>query len=227
MKYITAFVLFFAFSVGTAQEPDPNLYQSWYLREIVIPDANQTITVEDIHPRINPSLTILADLSFTGEGACNTFDGQFQIPVPNNLIPTIFNRTESDCEFEDHTSFEGNYFSFLEDDFGYFYQVEEDRLSFSDVFGTTLNFRNFPLSLNDFSIDNIKIFPNPADSQIEIYSSTNHEIINVEIFDVLGNKISIPLEGFGRMNISSLQAGRYFLKIYSNEGVLVKAIIKK
>jgi heat shock protein HslJ len=64
-----------------AQAPNPDLFQTWYLQSVVVSDGSEpTYIVSDIEPTITPSLTIMEDLTFSGIGACNTFNGAFNVP---------------------------------------------------------------------------------------------------------------------------------------------------
>ena len=80
------------------------------------------------------------------------------------------------------------------------------------------------------------LFPNPTCGELRIDASagsaTNGEwrMENVEIFDVYGRKISshhlITSSSNHLINISHLPAGVYFLKIQTNNGVVVRNVVK-
>jgi hypothetical protein len=77
-----------------------------------------------------------------------------------------------------------------------------------------------------------EIYPNPTTSELRIENG-ELKIINVEIFDVYGRNIEIStqvrLENSGSenvINISHLQEGIYFIKIYTEAGAIVKKFVK-
>jgi hypothetical protein len=85
------------------------------------------------------------------------------------------------------------------------------------------------LSNPDFEFSNfVKLYPNPSNSTITIESQTIN-LKSVEIFNSLGQLLqAIPNEN-NQLNIdvSSLQTGTYFVKVYSDRGVGVSKFIKK
>lgn len=72
---------------------------------------------------------------------------------------------------------------------------------------------------------NVKVFPNPANSIINIKSI--HEIKCVEIFDLSGKVIMKTINPKNGVDISSVQNGFYFLKISLDSGIVVKQINKQ
>ena len=83
-------------------------------------------------------------------------------------------------------------------------------------------------NLNNNEVDqtNFKIYPNPVNNYINIYS--NNEISKVEIYDLFGNKILVKeKENLNRFNLSQLSSGIYLFKIFSREIIEIKRIIKK
>ncbi|MCC6372687.1 MAG: T9SS type A sorting domain-containing protein [Bacteroidia bacterium] len=83
-------------------------------------------------------------------------------------------------------------------------------------------------SLMDLNISSIKLFPNPAHNFINIESDI--ENVFVEVFDILGHSISLPVEKVGAriqtINTSSLAPGIYYVTISNGRAFEVhKAII--
>ena len=72
---------------------------------------------------------------------------------------------------------------------------------------------------------NVKVFPNPANSIINIKSI--HEIKCVEICDLSGKIIMKTFNPKSGVDISSVQKGVYFLKISLDSGIVVKQINKQ
>tara|TARA_B100000787_G_C16110499_1_gene257845 strand:- start:152 stop:832 length:681 start_codon:yes stop_codon:yes gene_type:complete len=213
-------------SVCLAQDPDPNLFQTWYLYSF--DDDGFPQNISEIEPSIEPYLTILEDYSFNGQGACNSFNGIYSFPAGTDFIATEFNSTTDECDAQIHNYFENFYFELLE--YGGKYEVLEDTNGYILELSTPLmsyaEFRNYPLSTNNFNLNSIKIYPNPSDSEIRI-SSSEHIVSKIEIYDLNGKKTSSLTNNIETINISNLKAGNYLIKIFTNNGILVKNIIKK
>jgi len=78
-------------------------------------------------------------------------------------------------------------------------------------------------------LQGIKVYPNPTSGELRI---TNYElrIKRVEVFDVLGRNILTSFVSLTStettINISHLQAGIYFIKIHTNDKIVVKKVLK-
>jgi len=75
------------------------------------------------------------------------------------------------------------------------------------------NVSSSPLNTNEIAIDNINIYPNPANNFIKINSKI--EIDNITISNILGKKI-IKTKNINKIDISNIAAGIYFLKVETN-----------
>ena len=83
-------------------------------------------------------------------------------------------------------------------------------------------------NLNNNEVDqtNFKIYPNPVNNYINIYS--NNEISKIEIYDLFGKKLLVKeKENLKRVKLSQLSSGVYLVKIFSRKMIEVKRIIKK
>lgn len=86
------------------------------------------------------------------------------------------------------------------------------------------------LSNEDFTINSIVVYPNPTEG-IFTLSYGNLKPQQIDVFDVTGKKLLTLLESYisenqMQFNITTASSGIYFVKISSNEGQLVKRIIK-
>ena len=93
------------------------------------------------------------------------------------------------------------------------------------VFGEPIHFVNVPTP----KTSDIKIYPNPTSGElrIEIAGQARNDVQSVEVFDVYGRKHSYGLTTDGAViNISHLNSGIYFVKITTENGVVVKKIVK-
>ncbi|WP_378177810.1 aryl-sulfate sulfotransferase [Aquimarina sp. SS2-1] len=81
------------------------------------------------------------------------------------------------------------------------------------------------LSVEEFNLSfNFSIYPNPVSNTINITNKTNQNY-SVELFDFNGKKIEFSLIN-EKINISSLNSGFYILKVNTDNGSLIKKIVK-
>lgn len=74
----------------------------------------------------------------------------------------------------------------------------------------------------------IKLYPNPTNGSITITTSQN--VNNVEVYDMSGRLVkNLNLKGTGNLttDISALNAGVYFVKIYGDNSSAIKQIVKQ
>ena len=101
-----------------SQDPNPLLFQTWYLRFVQSNDFAPAYDVISITPTITPTLTISNTLNFTGLGACNTFNGSFTNVDNFSWNYGSFSESGIVCSPPDHNNFEDNYFGFLQSQLG-------------------------------------------------------------------------------------------------------------
>ncbi len=78
------------------------------------------------------------------------------------------------------------------------------------------------------SPENIQLFPNPAQSEINLQHITAVE--KIQVIDVLGKIVfekNTNNQQYLKINISQVQNGVYFVKAYSAQGVVVKKFVKR
>jgi len=66
--------------------------------------------------------------------------------------------------------------------------------------------------LNDNEINNVKMYPNPANDYLN-FDTNSIENINIEIFDMLGKSVLVSDSVIKPVNISELKSGIYFVQI--------------
>jgi len=81
------------------------------------------------------------------------------------------------------------------------------------------------LSVPEFEVANISVFPNPFIDTIQIESDV--ELKSVQLIDILGQDIPMPLQSDMSMDVSSLSSGVYFLKLKTNSETQVLRLVKK
>ncbi len=82
-------------------------------------------------------------------------------------------------------------------------------------------------SVEDYQDEEISVYPSPANDQIHI--SSNQVIDNLTIYNTFGKEIinEIVKNSKATINISSLPAGFYFIRLnYSNNKTIIRKILK-
>lgn len=84
-------------------------------------------------------------------------------------------------------------------------------------------------NLEFLSSNHIKIFPNPATTEIEIVNNLNDSIDSFHLYDLSGREILSlnSTEVTSKINISNLTKGTYLIKINTNSGILTSKMVKE
>ena len=95
--------------------------------------------------------------------------------------------------------------------------------------GFNLNWIEFDFTENSMGLDDnemkgLRLFPNPVDEILTIYSE--HETFTIEIFDIIGKKI-FEAKNLNSINVRHFEEGIYLLKISSGNYKQSKLFIKK
>jgi len=210
-----------------SQEPDPQLFQTWYLSQIV-GDFSPSFNVSEIVPAITPTLTISNDLNFTGEGACNSFNGSFTNVTSYSFETTLFSSTELICSTQTHNLFELNYFDFLQSTLYYqiYPQGQGYILTLTHPLMAQEIFQNFPLKTSEFDSDKITIYPNPTDSTVFL-NLEQLVVSKIQVVNSIGQNVMTIKNDFESINIGDLNSGIYILKIETDLGPIIKKIVRK
>ncbi|QOD59388.1 T9SS type A sorting domain-containing protein [Polaribacter haliotis] len=91
---------------------------------------------------------------------------------------------------------------------------------------------NFEISttanINDEILNTeVKLYPNPATYQLSIKGSSQLEIDKIIAYNLLGKTVFKLLKPKNTIQIGHLQRGVYLFKIFTNNGVVIKRIVKK
>ncbi|MBT0607832.1 T9SS type A sorting domain-containing protein [Aequorivita echinoideorum] len=227
MKKFILFALTLCAFEGFAQ--DPELFGTWYLASYTA-DMEDPNFISAIQPPVSPYIIIDENLEFLGEGACNSYIGNFAFDSNSNeLILNSFDSTLGLCNFEEHNNFEVDYFSYFQVDYSYEFDISEFNsgimqlvLSFSP--GFDLVYQNEPLSISDNFISEFKIYPNPVSDKLFI-SSKKSLLESLIVYSMTGQKM-MEISNENNIDVSSFPKGMYFLEIISAEGKTIKKFIK-
>lgn len=227
MKYLFLLLSVFYAINSFAQNPNPDIFQTWYLDWVQSSDAAPIFQVADIEPTITPTLVILENFDFHGQGACNSFDGKFNIPSYEIIENVEFSISNDDCFVPMHDLFEDSYFGFLQWVVNYEIVPDGDGLKLT-IGGATFGqavFRNYLLNLTDFELKKIKIYPNPTKSLLFI-NSQNEKIVKVNLLNTQAQCILSVENDFQSIDLSDLPSGIYMIRIFTNNEIFSERIIK-
>ena len=86
-----------------------------------------------------------------------------------------------------------------------------------------------PLSTQDFLSEKFSVFPNPATDIVNVSNNDNIDIKGVNIYDVSGKLVKSNFytnETNVQMNISTFASGLYVFSIKTENGTIIKNVIK-
>jgi len=112
-----------------------------------------------------------------------------------------------------------------------------ETFNFGEVEDYSVNITDATLGVNDFDLNEVKVYPNPFNSiiNIKLPSQYNSNAIDIELFDITGRTIlkvdapNIENNVIQLYNIDQLSNGTYFIKVIDNETntTVVKQLIKQ
>ncbi len=94
-----ALLKFIISSICCIGQPDPQLFQNWYLSYVQGSDLSDGYSVSGFEPPISPTLIISDNFTFTGVGACNTFEGSFNSPDSYNWETLQFSQSSITIDY--------------------------------------------------------------------------------------------------------------------------------
>lgn len=96
----------------------------------------------------------------------------------------------------------------------------QDHVSYFDQ----ISFGNQTAGFDDYAINFVKMYPNPANSIVN-FSSPSNEVLEVAIYDMLGKQVLRSVRVHSQLNISSLHAGIYFVNLTQGTHVTSKKLV--
>ncbi len=223
------FILVCAVFAAHAQDPDPAIFQTWYLYS-QDGDLGETQYYygEDV-----PQITINNDFSYTATDNCWDISGNFNYLEGDTTFPFYL----ENVGFEEACVLGGNtnrtlsvYFQYPEPLASYMnegtYTELHLLLTFKPGFGLT--FRNqITLSVADNHLEQIVVFPNPACESISI-SGVSAPIDAVRILNNAGCVVQeFTAAGLSNLDVSQLATGLYFLSITSEGTTTIRKFLKQ
>lgn len=145
-----------------------------------------------------------------------TFDFSFNLFSDDLNLILVDNYLSEEIELIDGSSYSFEVDSSIQE------SISENRFE--------LKIKPVTLSQDEFIYaDDIQLHPNPASDLLSISSSSNINVLDVEIYTMLGQKIDVLSNSANtetQVNVSSLSAGIYLVKINTEKGSLTKRFIK-
>lgn len=229
-KVLLLFTVLFIVQTTVAQPPE-YFVDNWYLHSFYY--DGQEVFINTLDLTEGPTLIINNDFTLNGNSFCNNYNGTFEyisfapLAVHDNFIPrNIIRETEECGDFEGMESF--FFLPFMEEKTAEIYVIVPSGSEKFIVLQYDIGYqvyKNFPaLGLNDVSINNLIVFPNPAKDKIIIQSSISN-FDSVSVSDLNG-RIVISDINSKEIDVSGLKSGMYFLNITSAEGNITKKFIK-
>ena len=98
---------------------------------------------------------------------------------------------------------------------GYCNKITSDNIVVSVLTGTS-----------DIDANTLRIYPNPADKYL--YLISDKKIDKIEVFNSNGTAVNINVidAGEGKIDISTLQKGIYFIKVNTGKNIVIKKLLK-
>jgi len=145
---------------------------------------------------------------FNNENCSNASTLTFPVTLVYNSTTDTWNSTLKD--------FSGNWSAFGEDVNGEIYVSD---LSSGNIYRLI----DTSLSVDDYNLNNISIYPNPTNTELTINFSNNTTASSckVSIYNIQGNVVKTigrNLASIEKINVSNLSSGLYILKINANNG---------
>lgn len=109
-------------------------------------------------------------------------------------------------------------------------QVPSSDFDFNPADGTTFgtaNPSNNALSTKESKIEGFNLFPNPTSKGFVNISSNNSTAMKVTVFDVLGKQVINEMVSDKRLDVSSLNAGIYIMKVTQDNASVTKKLVIK
>ncbi|WCM41154.1 T9SS type A sorting domain-containing protein [Flavobacterium sp. CBA20B-1] len=86
------------------------------------------------------------------------------------------------------------------------------------------------LTADNFLAEKFNLYPNPANSMVNITNAENMQIQQITVYDVAGKQLSTQTynnETEIQLNIEHFASGTYMLHLQTNQGTAVKKLVKK
>ncbi len=87
------------------------------------------------------------------------------------------------------------------------------------------NLNDLTLSVNQFNANSFSLYPNPTSTGFVTIASTNTDVINVAVYDILGKQVKNETLTNNTLDVSNLNTGIYIMKISQNNASVTKKLV--
>lgn len=234
MKKIYTSILVLFLSSAIYAQTDPDLLGQWYLHYTETNGTRTYVPAVIDNPAVfitfnndaNPGLPTIE-----GDSSCNFITGEYDANTTNGTINLPFvTSTLLLCQGD---TFETSYLAILlnspTNSFDYTIDIPEESLTMVNSSGKKLVYGRQVLSTEEHtaSTNTLKLYPNPAKKELFITDFSIDANTTYTIYDLTGSSIvSGKKLKENYININSLKAGIYFLRVTQNGKTSIKKFIK-
>lgn len=216
---------------GNQAPPTTDFLGEWMLHYLLV-EGNQiwnpSNTIATINFEDTPSIDTSDGFILSGNGACNSFFGDYHLNPTQSFTMKNFSSTLSLCDTSEEDTFEINYFSnVLIDGFDDEIELQYDLSGTGDdatliitnpTNGNQAIYGRQALSLeeNAFLSLSVTLNQNPVDHLLS-FTSNNVSNDHYEVYTITGKLLSKGILSSNTINVSQLPSGLYFLKIFNDQ----------
>lgn len=229
MKPILLFILC-VFTTLTTVAQDPELFDTtWYIHKITIdnveafpPNSSEPIPVEETYFDEEPGFMQTGYCNFYGSTIVyDTFDDTFEIETMVELKSTCLEQANLDF-----TDLLIDFLMFNNNPIGETFEYEittsggSKSLLLTNSLGDSVLYGNEMLGVADNKQVNVHVYPNPT-AYVLYIEVGQQEVADVTIYNLSGSQVrSISeVKGNNSIDVQSLKAGVYFIKITNDTGM--------
>ena len=231
-------LLFFLGLLGMSQmqAQDPILFEyDWFLLSVTN-DGETFYTPSNTEVNLVPfHLNDTADPSDMLTYVCNALVADSVThSEPSQITFNSLAMTLIDCTIPENDIFEFHYFNFFFESDGdaleYIISVIDDpdgyALSIYKPDGDVVHYLSGILSVEDFTLDALSLYPVPAKETLYVTNPKGLEL-SIEVYDVTGKRIQTGRFTNNSFQIDELEAGVYFATLSDGQATTVKRFIKQ
>lgn len=232
MKKLYTSILILFLSSAIYAQTDPNLLGQWFLHYVEYTNSNRlyppvgSIVDINFYPLSDPNFIVV-----DGTSTCNSFYGNYEVSNSNSSL-NIINPAVT-LVLCNNDTFDPSYLGIISDNANNFYDytidIPEESLTMIDLSGKKLVYGRQVLSTEDNEVfsNTIKVYPNPTQKELFISGVSINSKTTYTIYNLVGNVVvSENSLKQNQINVNSLKAGIYFLRITQNGKTSIKKFIK-
>jgi hypothetical protein len=105
----------------------------------------------------------------------------------------------------------------------YVYATDPDGLKDSLAVNVKVKYVDIPESVDNIKTGTLNIYPNPAHDYVKINS--NYSIKGIAVYDILGKIVMEENKNLSLINVSTIEPGRYIIKVETDKMTLIDRLI--